>query len=110
MKSFVRCVLPPICYTLDYEIVSRLIFRRHLEQQLTDAPDVLTVEQIARFSSYTPHTVSRWCTEGRLRFMVLKTWLLDSLVSDDYNKITRKVGKHYGMIREVRKKTCPDKL
>ena len=52
--------------TLDYEIVSRLLLRRHLEQQLADAPDVLTVEQIARFIGYTPHTVSRWCTEGRL--------------------------------------------
>ena len=94
--------------TLDYEIVSRLLLRRHLEQQLADAPDVLTVEQIARFTGYTPHTVSRWCTEGRLRtiqrrprFMVPKTWLLDYLVSDDYNRITRKSGKHYGMIREV---------
>ncbi len=92
--------------TLDYEIVSRLLLRRHLEQQLADAPDVLTVEQIARFTGYTPHTVSRWCTEGRLRtiqrrprFMVPKTWLLDYLVSDDYNKITRKSRKHYGMIR-----------
>ena len=50
--------------TLDYEIVSRLLLRRHLEQQLADTPDVLTVEQIARFTGYTPHTVSRWCTEG----------------------------------------------
>ena len=94
--------------TLDYEIVSRLLLRRHLEQQLADAPDVLTVEQIARFTGYTPHTVSRWCTEGRLRtiqrrprFMVPKTWLLDYLVSDDYNRITRKSGKHYGMIQEM---------
>lgn len=103
--------------TLDYEIVSRLLLRRHLEQQLTDAPDVLTVEQIARFTGYTPHTVSRWCTEGRLhtiqrrpRFMVPKTWLLDYLVSDDYNRITRKSGKHYGLIREVNQTTCLDKL
>lgn len=40
--------------TLDYEIVSRLLLRRHLEQQLADAPDVLTVEQIARFTGYPP--------------------------------------------------------
>lgn len=94
--------------TLDYEIVSRLLLRRHLEQQLADAPDVLTVEQIARFTGYTPHTVSRWCTEGRLRtiqrrprFMVPKTWLLDYLVSDEYNRITRKSGTHYAMIAAV---------
>lgn len=102
--------------TLDYEIVSRLLLRRHLEQQLADAPDVLTVEQIARFTGYTPHTVSRWCTEGRLRtiqrrprFMVPKTWLLDYLVSDDYNKITRKSEKHYGIIREVEQNISPNK-
>ena len=102
--------------TLDYEIVSRLLLRRHLEQQLADAPDVLTVEQIARFTGYTPHTVSRWCTEGRLhtiqrhpRFMVPKTWLLDYLVSDDYNRITRKSGKHYGMIQEVGQNISPNK-
>ena len=94
--------------TLDYEIVSRLLLRCHLEQQLADAPDVLTVEQIARFTGYTPHTVSRWCTVGRLRtiqrrprFMVPKTWLLDYLVSDDYNRITRKIKTHYAMIEEV---------
>lgn len=94
--------------TLDYEIVSRLLLRRHLEQQLADAPDVLTVERIARFTGYTPHTVSRWCTEGRLhtiqrrpRFMVPKTWLLDYLVSDDYNRITRKSKTHYAMIAAV---------
>lgn len=91
--------------TLDYEIVSRLLLRRHLEQQPADAPDVLTVEQIARFTGYTPHTVSRWCTEGRLRaiqrrprFMVPKTWLLDYLVSDNYNRITRKSKTHYALI------------
>ena len=75
---------------------------------MAGATDVLTVEQIARFTGYTPHTVSRWCTEGRLRtiqrrplFMVPKTWLLDYLVSDDYNRITRKSRKHYGMIQKV---------
>ena len=40
--------------TLDYEIVSRLLLRRHLEQQLADTPDVLTVEQIARFTATRP--------------------------------------------------------
>lgn len=102
--------------TLDYEIVSRLLLRRHLEQQLADTPDVLTVEQIARFTGYTPHTVSRWCTEDRLRtiqrrprFMVPKTWLLDYLISDDYNRITRKSGKHYGMMREVEQNISPNK-
>ena len=64
--------------------------------------------EIARFTDYTPHTVSRWCTEGRLRtiqrrprFMVPKTWLLDYLVSDDYNRITRKSKTHYAMITEI---------
>lgn len=88
---------------------SRLLLRRPPEQQLAAASDLLTVEQIARFPGYTPHTVSLWCTEGRLRtmqrrprFMVPKTWLLDYLIWDDYNKITRKIGKYYGMIQEFR--------
>jgi len=42
--------------------------------------------------------------------MVPKTWLLDYLVSDDYNRITRKSRKHYGMIREISQKPHPTKL
>ena len=92
------------CYKIVKADVAAYL-RRHLEHQLADAPDVLTVEQIARFTGYTPHTVSRWCTEGRLRtiqrrprFMVPKTWLLGYLVSDEYNRITRKSKTHYAMI------------
>ena len=54
--------------------------------------------------------VSRLRTiQRRPRFMVPKTWLLDYLVSDDYNKITRKSGKHYGMIQEVEQNISPNK-
>ena len=39
--------------------------------------------------------------QRRPRFMVPKVWLLDYLVSDDYNRITRKSGTHYAMIAAV---------
>lgn len=37
------------------------------------------------------------------KYMVPKVWLLEFLVSDDYNNICRKSGRHYAMIREISK-------
>ena len=94
--------------SINYEIVSRLLIHQYFEEQLADAPDVLTVAQIAQVTGYSIKAVSRWCSEGRLRsiikqpkFMVPKVWLLDFLASNDYNNICRKSGKHYAMIQTV---------
>lgn len=95
--------------SINYEIVSRLLIHQYFEEQLADAPDVLTVAQIAQATGYSIKAVSRWCSEGRLKsiikqpkFMVPKVWLLDFLTSNDYNNICRKSGKHYAMIRAIK--------
>ncbi len=78
---------------------------------LTDAarqPDVLDARQIAQVTGYASRTVSRWCTEGRLKafpyqhtYKVPKEWLLEFLTSEDYNSITRKSKEHYAMTAAV---------
>ena len=78
---------------------------------LTDAarqPDVLDARQIAQVTGYASRTVSRWCTEGRLKafpyqhtYKVPKEWLLEFLTSEDYNSITRKSKAHYAVIAAV---------
>ena len=69
---------------------------------------MLALQQICDITGYNRHTVSRWCTEGRLKpimktptFRVPKVWLLDFLCSDDYNNICRKSRKHNQMVREM---------
>ena len=78
---------------------------------LTDAarqPDVLDARQIAQVTGYASRTVSRWCTEGRLKafphqhtYKAPKEWLLEFLTSEDYNSITRKSKEHYAMTAAV---------
>ena len=78
---------------------------------LTDAarqPDVLDARQIAQVTGYASRTVSRWCTEGRLKafpyqhtYKVPKEWLMEFLTSEDYNSITRKSKEHYAMTAAV---------
>ena len=41
--------------------------RRWYENLLAREPDVLDAHQIARVTGYASRTVSRWCTEGRLK-------------------------------------------
>ena len=82
--------------------------RRWYENLLAGQPDVLDAHQIARITGYASRTVSRWCTEGRLKsfpyqhsYKVPKEWLLEFLTSEDYNSITRKSKEHYAMIAAV---------
>ena len=93
---------------LDLTGLRRKKLRSRLAKQLAKAPDVLTLQQICDITGYNRHTVSRWCTEGRLKpimktptFRVPKVWLLDFLCSDDYNNICRKSRKHNQMVREM---------
>ena len=82
--------------------------RRWYENLLARQPDVLDAHQIVRVTGYAARTVSRWCTEGRLKafpyqhtYKVPKEWLLEFLTSEDYNSITRKSKEHYAMIAAV---------
>ena len=82
--------------------------RRWYETLLARQPDVLDAHQIARVTGYASRTVSRWCTEERLKafpyqhtYKVPKEWLLEFLTSEGYNNITRKSKAHYAMIAAV---------
>ena len=84
---------------------------REIQDLLARQPDVLDAHQIARITGYASRTVSRWCTEGRLKafshqhtYKVPKEWLLEFLTSEDYNSITRKSKEHYAMIAAVASK------
>ena len=81
---------------------------REIQDLLARQPDVLDAHQKARITGYASRTVSRWCTEGRLKsfpyqhsYKVPKEWLLEFLTSEDYNSITRKSKEHYAMIAAV---------
>ena len=78
---------------------------------------MLDAHQIACVTGYASRTVSRWCTEGRLKafpyqhtYKVPKEWLLEFLTSEDYNSITRKSKEHYAMITAVGTKKKGKKL
>ncbi|OUQ41691.1 hypothetical protein B5E65_11345 [Gemmiger sp. An120] len=102
----------PPAFSLNGALVltdaTRQRVRRWYERLLARQPDVLNARQIARVTGYASRTVSRWCTEGRLKafpyqhtYKVPKEWLLEFLTSEDYNSITRKSKEHYAMIAAV---------
>ena len=97
-----------LIYSLNYAAISQQKLHSYLKKMTKGYPDVLTVSQIAQITGYQVHTVSRWCTEERVksfvirnRYMVPKAWLLDFLTSEEYNNITRKSKEHYDMIAAV---------
>ena len=92
---------PALVGRVDLDLAARMVMRYHYENELKHYPDVLTVSDISRLTGYSQHTVSRWCTEGRVKtlmrqpkFIVPKVWLLEFLHSDAYHEIVRKSGKH----------------
>lgn len=97
---------PALVGRVDLDLAARMVMRYHYENELKHYPDVLTVSDISRLTGYSQHTVSRWCTEGRVKtlmrqpkFIVPKVWLLDFLCSDDYNQINRKSKKHRRLLK-----------
>ena len=97
-----------LIHSLNYAAVSPQKLHSYLKKTTKGYPDVLTVSQIAQITGYRVHTVSRWCTEERVksfvirnRYMVPKAWLMDFLTSEEYNNIIRKSKKHYAMIAAV---------
>ena len=105
-----------LIHSLNYAAISQQKLHGYLKKMTKGYPDVLTVSQIAQITGYRVHTVSRWCTEKRVksfvirnRYMVPKAWLLDFLTSEEYNNITRKSKKHYDMIAVVGNKAGKQK-
>ncbi len=109
-KNFPKHKVPPApaVRRLDDKTVDRKSVRRYFEEQLAPYPDLLTVAQISELTGYSRNVVSRWCCTGRLKafthqpkIYVPKLWMLDFLLSEEYNAITRKCRKHCSMIQEI---------
>lgn len=73
--------------------------------------DVLTLAQIAALTGYTPDVLRRWCAQKRIkhlavsaRIMVPKVFLLEFLLSPEYNQIPRKSPAHLNDLLLLRKK------
>ncbi len=83
--------------------------QRYFKDLLEPEQDVLGVEDAARITGYGYNTILRWIHKGRLKthsayrkqFFIPKVFLLDLLISKDYNNITQKCPRHLTMIREI---------
>ena len=98
----------PVVRRLDYKMVNRKAVQHYFEEQLAPYPDLLTVVQIAEITGYSRNIVSQWCRTGRLKtfthqpkIYIPKPWVLDFLLSEDYNSLVRKSQKHCAAIREI---------
>ena len=87
----------PVVRRLDYKMVNRKAVQHYFEEQLAPYPDLLTVAQVAEITGYSQNVVSRWCRTGRLKtfthqpkIYIPKPWVLDFLLSEDYNSLVRK--------------------
>lgn len=83
--------------------------RQFYEKLLEKSPDVMTVEQIAKFTGYCKNSVSRWCSKEQLksffirqRFQIPKEYLLDFLVSKYFIGIAVKSATHQEFNEQIR--------
>lgn len=71
----------------------------------------MSTAQVTEFTGYNRHTVGRWISTGKLlslrivhKHMIPKVYLLDFIMSKDFNKIVRKSTPHRKMLWELTKK------
>ena len=103
----------PVVRRLDYKMVNRKAVQHYFEKQLASYPDLMTVAQVAEITGYSQNVVSRWCRTGRLKtfthqpkIYIPKPWVLDFLLSEDYNSLVRKSQKHCVAIRGISFREC----
>lgn len=84
--------------------------RQFYEGLLAGYPDVMTVEQVAKFTGYCKNSVSNWCSKQELknflirqRFRIPKEYLLDFLTSRYFIGIAVKSDKHREFNAQIRK-------
>lgn len=92
--------------------------RQYYERLLKNKPDVMTTEQVAKFTGYSKNAVGRWCSKQELksflirqRFQIPQEYLLDFLVSKYFIGIAVKSTKHKKFNKQIRKmRELPSKL
>lgn len=94
-------------------MVNRKAVQHYFERQLASYPDLMTVAQVAEITGYSRNIVSQWCRTGRLetfthqpKIYIPKPWVLDFLLSEDYNSLVRKSQKHCAAIRRISFREC----
>ena len=75
--------------------------RQFYRKKLEDAPDVMSVDQIAQFTGYHKNSVARWCSKKELesfhirqRFYIPKEYLVEFLSSKYFIGIAVKSEEH----------------
>lgn len=81
-------------------------FRKHLEHELKDYGDLMTVVEVSEATGYCSTSIHRWCNAKHLKafnisgkFLVPKIGLVDFLSSQYSFDITRKTWKHMLLIK-----------
>ena len=80
----------------------------YYNNQLIPYPALMNVTQVKSFTGYGENTIRNWINKGILRYLdciagwrIPKTWLLQFLCSEYYNKISRKTPRHLSYIAEM---------
>ena len=94
-------VSPYTVRSLPKKVLDKKYLKKYYTNKLKDYEDIIRVTQIADFTGYRSSTVTQWIREGKLkalqlpgRYIVPKSYLIDWLISDEYNNIERKTKKH----------------
>ena len=81
-------------------------FRKHIEHELEDYGDLMTVIEVTEAIGYCDTSLHRWCSTKKLkafsisgRYLIPKISLVDFLVSQNSFDITRKTWKHTLLIK-----------
>lgn len=83
--------------------------RQFYRKKLEDAPDVMSVDQIAQFTGYHKNSVARWCSKKELesfhirqRFYIPKEYLVEFLSSKYFIGIAVKSEEHLKFNAQLR--------
>jgi hypothetical protein len=84
--------------------------QRYYNSKLQDQPEVIDIADVVSFTGYNRRTVGQWIRCGKLRalklppkYMIPKSYLIDWLSSDEYNRTIRKSKTHVNMLWELHK-------
>ena len=101
MKKLQSCNKP-----LNGEEVAHV--RQYYDEHLAEYPEVMTVEQITRFTGYCHTSVGHWCEKKKLKcfyirkkYYIPKPYLIDFLLSDYFMKIAVKSARHQALNKEI---------
>ena len=88
--------------------ISKEKMKGYYKNCLAKYPDLMTTQDVVRFTGYVRETVANWVNNGHLQvltktytFHIPKVYLIDFLCSDYYNNLIRKTPKHMNAIWQM---------